>query len=428
MGFPGRARVLGMGVRAITVLVARTLFVLAVLGVVVAGCAEVSPQPLSAAASAGELENRTLDDPRLMIFVRASRAGGAEAGNRISWDLTTLTLAAIYYHPELDIARARLALSRARLITAGQRPNPTLSFAAIVNSAAVAGAITPGAIPLTIGPVINLIVETFGKRESRIGQASHITEAARWDLATAGWQVRAAVRGALLDLWAARQRIALTRQRLDREEELVRLLERRREVGEASSLDASRERITRAQIAVDLRGFERGAAAAEARLVTAVGLPVRALAGAALSLDAFERVTPLPGEIAGDQLRRRALNGRTDIEAALAEYEAAQVQPEPDARPPGLSPEPGRDRRSPCQARAGGGALHRASGRDHRGDRRGAGGLRGGNARAGHRRGAAGRCATPRRPGRGVIPRRPGRPADPGVGGPRNRGDPRRAV
>ena len=324
MGFPGRARVLGMGVRAITVLVARTLFVLAVLGVVVAGCAEVSPQPLSAAASAGELENRTLDDPRLMIFVRASHAGVAEAGNRISWDLTTLTLAAIYYHPELDIARARLALSRARLITAGQRPNPTLSFAAIVNSAAVAGAITPGAIPLTIGPVINLIVETFGKRESRIGQASHITEAARWDLATAGWQVRAAVRGALLDLWAARQRIALTRQRLDREEELVRLLERRREVGEASSLDASRERITRAQIAVDLRGFERGAAAAEARLVTAVGLPVRALAGAALSLDAFERVTPLPGEIAGDQLRRRALNGRTDIEAALAEYEAAQ--------------------------------------------------------------------------------------------------------
>ncbi len=255
---------------------------LAVLGALVTGCAEYRPEPLPAAASAGELENRALDDPRLRAFVLASLAGEAEPGNGISWDLTRLTLAAIYYHPEIDIARARLALSRARVITAEQRPNPTLNFAAIVNTAAVAGAIAPGAIPLTIGPVINLIVETFGKREYRVGQASQLTEASRWDLATAGWQVRAGVRGALLDLWAARQRIALTRQRLDREEELV------------------------------------------ARLATAVGLPVRALAGAALSFDAFEHAMPLSDGVVGGELRRRALTGRTDIEAALADYEAAQ--------------------------------------------------------------------------------------------------------
>ncbi len=288
------------------------------------GCAEVSPEPLSAAASAGDLESRTLDDPRLRAFVHAVLAGEAEPAAGISWDLTRLTLAAIYYHPELDIARARLALSRARVITAGQRPNPTLNFAAIGNTAAAAGAIVPGALPLTIGPVINVIIETFGKREARIGQASQLTEAARWDLATAGWQVRAAVRGALLDLWAARQRMALTHQRLDLEEQLVRFLERRREVGEASAFDASRERITRAQIAVDLRGFERAEAAAEARLATSVGLSVRALAGTALSFDAFEHVRPLSDGVAGGELRRRALTGRTDIEAALAEYEAAQ--------------------------------------------------------------------------------------------------------
>jgi outer membrane protein TolC len=308
------------------VLVARILFALAVLGVFVTGCTEVSPKPLSAAVTASDLESRTLDDPRLRNFVIASLAGAAEPGRGISWDLTTLTLAAVYYHPELDIARARLALSRARIITAGQRPNPVLNFAAIANSAAVAGAITPGAIPLTIGPVISLIIETFGKREARIGQASQLAESARWDLATAGWQVRAAVCSALLDLWAARQRMALTRQRLGLEEQLVRLLERRREVGEASAFDVTRERITRAQIAVDLSGFERLADASEARLATAVGVPVRALAGIKLSYDAFEHPRPLPNGVAGGELRRRALNGRTDVEAALAEYEAAQSE------------------------------------------------------------------------------------------------------
>ena len=293
-------------------LVARIVFVVAIPGVLVTGCAEVSPEPLSASANASELENRTLDDPRLHRFVLASLAGETEPGNAISWDLTTLTLAAVYYHPDLDIARARLALSRAAVITAEQRPNPILNFAAVFNSAAVAGAITPGAIPLTIGPVINLIVETFDKREYRVGQARQLSEAARWDLATAGWRVRAGVRTALINLWAARQRMALTRQRLGLQEELVRLLEKRLEVGEASALDVARERIARAQIAVDLRGFERAADKAEAQLATAVGVPVRALAGVTLAFDAFARVQKLPQGVADGELRRRALTGTTE--------------------------------------------------------------------------------------------------------------------
>src|SRR5205823_1235308 len=113
---------------------------------------------------------------------------------------TTLTLAAVYYHPDLDVARAKLALSHAGGIRAKQRPNPVLNLTAAFDTAAAAGAITPGAAPLTIGPVINLLVETFGKREYRIARASHLTEAARWDLASAGWQVRAGVRTALLNL------------------------------------------------------------------------------------------------------------------------------------------------------------------------------------------------------------------------------------
>src|ERR1051326_2901052 len=131
--------------------VAKILMVPALLGGLVAGCAEVSLAPLSPAASAGDLERRTLDDPRLLTFVRTSLADGHASPDAISWDLTALTLAAIYYHPDLDVAQARLALARARIVTAEQRPNPILNFAAMFDSAAVAGAIPPAAIPLTIG-------------------------------------------------------------------------------------------------------------------------------------------------------------------------------------------------------------------------------------------------------------------------------------
>ncbi|MFI4947714.1 MAG: TolC family protein [Alphaproteobacteria bacterium] len=303
---------------------ARILSVLAMLGGVAPGCAEVSPAPLSAAASANDLNNRTLDDPRLLTFVRASLAGKTEPQPAISWNLTTLTLAAVYYHPDLAVARGRLALARARVVTAGQRPNPILNFAAVFDTAAVSGAIPPAAIPLTIGPVVDFIVETAGKPEYRVGEARHLSEAARWDLATTGWRVRARVRGALLKLWAARQRIALTLRRRELQTELVGLLERRLEIGEASALEVSRERIAGTRIAVDLRGFEGAAAAAEVQLATAVGVPVRALSGVNLGVDAFAHEGTLPEGDGAGELRRRALIGRSDVEAALAEYEAAQ--------------------------------------------------------------------------------------------------------
>ena len=38
-----------------------------------------------------------------------------------------LTLTAMYYHPDLDVARAEWQVAEAGKITAGQRPNPSIS-------------------------------------------------------------------------------------------------------------------------------------------------------------------------------------------------------------------------------------------------------------------------------------------------------------
>jgi len=211
------------------------------------------------------------------------------------------------------------------VITAEQRPNPVLNFSAVFDTAAVPGAIPAGALPLTIGPVINLLIESFGKREYRTAQARQLAEAAGWAVASAGWQVRGRVRTALLDLWAARRRVALAGQRLDRQEQLVRLLEKRLEVGEANSLEVSRERIARARIALARRDFELTADKAEALLAAAIGVPLRALAGIKLAFDAFEQAWPARDDFAAGELRRRALTGRADVQAALADYEAAQA-------------------------------------------------------------------------------------------------------
>lgn len=294
------------------------------LTALLAGCASYKPEPISPAENAKALDSRTLDDPRLQKFIELELKHDGTSDPSPSWDLAKLTLAALYYHPDLDIAHAKLAAAEAGVITARQRPNPTLNFTNAFGAAAAAF-VPAGAAPITVGPVIDFIIETFGKREDRTAQARHLADSARWDLATAGWKVRGRVRTALLNLWAARQRLALTRRRLDLQEQLVGLLERRFAVGEASSLDVARERIGRAQITLAIRDLERAAADARVQLATAVGIPVRALDGAEVSLKGFDHPPSMTAKLSTGTLRRKALTERTDVQASLQEYEAAQA-------------------------------------------------------------------------------------------------------
>ena len=289
------------------------------------GCASYQPKPLSPADSARALDSRSLDDPRLRRFVTAAlgRDDGLVPPPR--WRLATLTLAALYYHPEIRIAQANLAGAEAAVITAREPANPVLNFTNVLNQAVVAGAIPAAAAPVTIGPVIDLILETAGKRESRTARAQDLADAARWDLATAEWRVRGGVRDALLDLWSTREQLALTRQRLALQEQLVRLLEHRLAEGAASALDVARERIGRARIALALGDLDQRAAEARVKLATAIGIPVRALDQANADLSAFDDPSAFVAKSVTGEWRREALTERSDVRAALAAYDAGQA-------------------------------------------------------------------------------------------------------
>lgn len=294
----------------------RTGFALALAAI--SGCASYSPQPISPAESARALESRSLDDERLHRFIAAGLSLAGEPAPPLYWNLETLSLAALYYHPDLDIARARLAGARAGIKTAGQVPNPSLDLGLAYNATTA----TPSA--WTVGLMVNFIAETFGKRRYRTAQAQYLAEAARDDLVTATWQVRGGVREALLRIWIGRERLSRARQRLDQQEALVRLIERRFELGEASSLDVTRERINRNQAKLAVRDAERRAAEGRARLAQALGVPLRALDAANISLEDFDAVTLSAPDLSAGELRTKALTTRSDVQALLAEYRAAQ--------------------------------------------------------------------------------------------------------
>src|ERR1035441_1066823 len=96
--------------------------------VLVAGCARFHPQPLSPAETAAGLESRSLDNPDLKSFLEKNLNRELGTWPAAKWDFEMLTLAAFYYNPSLDVARAVWAEARAGIVTAGGRPNPSVGF------------------------------------------------------------------------------------------------------------------------------------------------------------------------------------------------------------------------------------------------------------------------------------------------------------
>jgi cobalt-zinc-cadmium efflux system outer membrane protein len=282
-----------------------------------AGCVTYQDRPLSPEKTLDDFESRTLDAMPLVVYLQENLTGDQPLG--AAWGLPELTLAAFFYNPQLDIARARWAAAKGQERTAAERPNPALGLTPGFNSTTGHG----GDIsPWIMDVALDIPMETTGKRGYRMAEAQHLSEAARLNIAQAAWEVRRQVRQALVDLYAADKVEALIDLRRGLQADNVKLLEQLFEIGEISANELSQARIL--QDETDLARLEVGVrkAQARARLAAAIGVPARALESVPLS---FEVLQKLPGDVPPEEARRRALLHREDLLAALSEYQASQA-------------------------------------------------------------------------------------------------------
>lgn len=293
-----------------------TIILLLFMTVFLIGCAAYKPKPLSPTHTASSIENRTLDDPDLREYVQEKLNYQGTSWSFGQWDFTSLTLVAFYYHPDLDVARAKWGIAQGAIKTAGQRPNPTLSVTPqyTVNASS-------GVSPWILNVILDFPIETAGKRRYRIAEAKHLSEAARMDLATVAWQVRSRLRTSLVNLFAAEQAVFLQERQLAIQEELVRLMEKRLAVGEVSQPDLLQARLTLDQARLSLSDARKKRAEARTDTATALGLTVHAINGNTLSFDFLENP---PRALPPTELREKALLNRPDILSNLSKYAASE--------------------------------------------------------------------------------------------------------
>jgi cobalt-zinc-cadmium efflux system outer membrane protein len=280
-------------------------------------CARDQPRPIDPVSTAAELESRSLDDPDLVAFLALNLHRDPGAGAPSTWNFEALTLAALYWHPSLDVARAEWASARSGETTAGARPNPTVSAGPEYNFNPASG-VTPW-----IGNFsLDWPIETAGKRTKRIARSQSLSEAARLRLAVAAWKVRGQLRAALIELGSARRREQLLAARIALEEQIVARFEAKILAGAATRIEAAPSRIALERSRIEAADTKRRAAEALPRIAEAIGVPVRALANKELQFD----LSPPDGtDLESAALRRAALTGRADVLAALADYAAAEA-------------------------------------------------------------------------------------------------------
>lgn len=298
-----------------------------VAGVVLAGCVRFEDKPLSAAGSAQELETRSLGDLRFRAFLETNLQHTFTAWPLTNLDFPALTLAAFYFHPNLDLARAQWAVARGGEVTAGARPNPVLSVVPGYSANA-----PKGVSPWFPSVTLDIPIETAGKRGHRLAHAQQMSEAARLNITTTAWQVRSGVRAALDEFIGAQIRANALANLLKIEEAKLDLLEKQLTAGATGQLEVTPTRLALIKLRGEIAAARTQAEEARGKIAESIGLPLGELRGVYFPVRLPRKVDPALEAAAGEfatnapvvALRRAALVGRADVLAALAEYASSQ--------------------------------------------------------------------------------------------------------
>jgi outer membrane protein, heavy metal efflux system len=292
----------------------RNTFQISVILSLVSGCVRYVPRPIDPPALEQSYRARTLADPRVEEFFKENSAVQPQAWPPQSIDLDGLTVLALYFSPDLDEARSRVAAADAAITTARVRPNP--------NVLAGGGYTDAEQSPYAFRFDLGIPFETAGKKRYRIRRAEQLTEAARFSLGETAWSVRSRLRAALVDhLLSGRELEQRTAERQIRQD-IVEIYERRLEVGETSTPFVTAARTDLSRVQLEIEQLQGRIAATRAAIAGVVGLAAPALDNVQFAFADLEN-PPSEQALNIQLVQKTGLTNRLDVQRLLAEYAAA---------------------------------------------------------------------------------------------------------
>ena len=218
-----------------------------------------------------------------------------------------------------DLIASRRALDGAQAdrLTAGQRPNPTLSVSTLSIDPRHVGAGSPWEKSVDTAVQLSQSFERGGKRDLRTAAADHNALAAGSDLDEVRRQQRLQVRQAYFDLRLAQERVSISRETVQAFRRTLDAANVRLKSGDIASADVSRISVDALRAENDLRQNVADRERARVALAYLIGMETRAAGLEAI--DPWPELAPMP-EMPGNEV----LDARPDVRAAVERADAAR--------------------------------------------------------------------------------------------------------
>ena len=260
-----------------------------------------------------QFSERSLSDDGLKSFLNHNSVS-SQNWKKAIWGLNDLTLAALYFNPELDVARASWKVEQSVEEKAKEFNGPDISLTPGFNSSNSIPS------PWIFTSLIQFTYETAGKHEIRVDFAHNLSEAARLHIVEVAWQIRSQLRREMVNVYIAAQKETVLRFQIKFQKEQLEQIKELYNDGKISAYEISQFKILLSQTHLALNEVQIKASSARLRLAAAIGVNGKALRNIRFSFnELFETSLQNPQEE-----RNKALLNRADILKALSEYAASE--------------------------------------------------------------------------------------------------------
>ena len=233
------------------------------------------------------------------------------------WGVDELTYCALFFHPSLDVDRAKWRAAEAAVGTASARPTPTINTSAANNSRA-----NEAKSPYAFSLSIDIPIETSNKREIRIENAQHLSLAAKLQIAQSAWQLRNQVALSLNAYQFNLQQDRLLSAEKIQRAEIVSIYQKRLGLGAASNVELSTANLL----------LQASDAALQANELNRLVLMSSLASNLGLSLSQFKNMNIVNSSNSlltlklEPNLQAEAVFNRLDLRIALERYAAAEAK------------------------------------------------------------------------------------------------------
>ncbi|MBO1017303.1 TolC family protein [Achromobacter sp. SD115] len=265
----------------------------------------------------------------LMIAASASAqdAGAARAPVPMEQSQTgaVLTLenalaAALERNPGFAAAKNEAAATEGLLTQAGLLPNPSIDVSVDDTKSATR----------TTTTMLNMPLETGGKRAARVKAAGLSRDMARQDVAGTRAGLRAAVIAAFFDVAVAQESVRVTRGTVDIASGALQLAERRVAAGKAPPLEGSKAQVALANARIEARGAEAALLGARRKLGLLWGEAEPGFASVGGDLKTLPERASIDELRAGLAATPRMQGGKLAVDLGQAQLEVEKSKRYPD--------------------------------------------------------------------------------------------------